>query len=523
MNYDSDVLKKQIITYLGNKRKLIPFIDQVIDQIIKEDAELQNKQISFFDIFSGSGIVSRYAKLKGFQVFANDLEIYSYIINKAFLETNLDETDDIFNEVINNYSSLGIKIKGDDTYLAVLDYLNSLKEPKIKHFAIYYAPQDTNNPDFEKERLFYTQENALKIDAILENIHNSELFSEKARNLILATLLYNMTIHINTSGTMKGFHNGWGGKGKAALNRILGDIVLEKIPLLNGIKGKSFNDFAEKVFIDSNIDKVDIIYADPPYNQHQYSANYNHLTTATLNDFYNPGEVKKGSRAGIRTDHNRSDFCKSVKQDNMKIAEKAFIDFIDSVKAKYIIMSYNNEGVVSIDRLIDILYKDGANTINIEYKLHDKFKGGKANQTSNKVIEYLIIIKTDTYQSRNDFDIIKKDLLNKSQKMLFTDMYIDYNKIDDLQKDGDVMVLLQDDKIALKIDIKSFKVVFENIDFLSSETIDNLKRFKLDSLELFDLYIENKSKYLAQKLLSSFKIKKYDDIREKLIKDIDNI
>ena len=425
------ILKEQIITYLGNKRKLIPFIDEVVTDIIKNDKEMSNKktnEIKFFDIFAGSGVVSRYSKLKGFKTYSNDLELYSSIIQKTIIGLNYSEINSIFkdiyyNLIVNNLvSEKNIKNKMDINYYNLtLCFLNNIKEPIIKenfYFSKHYSPKDTNNPDFENERLFYTRENALKIDGIQEVIQNKSLFSEEGKNIILTSLMYNMTCHINTSGIMKGFHNGWGGKGKHALKRILGNIVLKELPFIDEVKGVVFNDYAEKVFSNNDLGEFDIIYADPPYNQHQYSANYNHLTTLVNNDKYDPGEVIKGSRAGIRKDHNRSNFCKSRKSDldsTLKIAEQTFKDFITNVKSKYIIMSYNNEGIVTIDKLLDLMSNNLKNKISIKYEVYDKFKGGRVTgKSTNKVYEYLIIIEQDKTQSIEELNNIKLSLIQNN-------------------------------------------------------------------------------------------------------------
>ncbi len=527
---NNPILSDQIITYLGNKRRLIKFIDKTVDKLIKDDDELKNKalsDISFFDIFSGSGVVSRYGKLKGLEVHSNDLEIYSKIIQEAIIGINKSEVQGIFKVVFDNYTKSGtvIELIDDDYYQAILNYLNSLsnvQDQKNTYWSIHYAPKDTSNPDFHNERLFYTQENARKIDAVQEQIQVEAIFGEKSKNIIMASLMYNMTWHINTSGTMKGFHNGWGGKGKNALNRILSDIVLEKLPFVGGVKGTVYNDYAEKVFSNNNLKKMDIIYADPPYNQHQYSANYNHLTTLALNDRYEPGKVVQGSRAGIRKTHTRSDFCYSSKSKNDKslmLAEKAFIEFIDGVKAKYIVMSYNNEGVVSIDRLMDLMSEGLKNAISIEYQVHDKFKGGKGTQTSNKVMEYLIIIEQGKAQSKADFEKIKEDLLHNTEKHLFLDKFINYEgvcragfiKECDSILVNDTFEILKDKNMFLKCDAKTFKVIDEHISLLSKEEIEALKLHEMTSLDLMNAYIEEGDIELAEGLLNVFKIKKYEN------------
>ena len=84
-------LKDQIITYIGNKRKILPFIQSSLDKI-------GMKNYHFLDLFSGSGIVSRLAKVHGAsKITANDLEYYSSILNGVYLrneEGNKEEFEE---------------------------------------------------------------------------------------------------------------------------------------------------------------------------------------------------------------------------------------------------------------------------------------------------------------------------------------------------------------------------------------------------------------------------------------------
>lgn len=520
---NSRFLSEQIITYLGNKRKLIGFIDEAVDDIISSDPELAQKpyeDITFFDIFSGSGVVSRYGKQKGFSTYSNDLEEYSLVINRTMLSYSEEDAQIAFKEVVH---SLQLSIDDADTdtdyYQTVLDYLNSLHTPKERYFSLHYAPKDTISPDFENERLFYTQENASKIDAITEVVFTED-FNSVAKDIILTSLMYNMTIHINTSGTMKGFHNGWGGKGKAALERILGDIVLEKLPLISS-KGKNrvFCDYAEKVFGNNNIPKVDILYADPPYNQHQYSANYNHLTTIVRNDKYDPGPVVKGSRAGIRVDHTRSDFCRSIKDKELdiKMAEKAFIDFISGIDAKHVIMSYNNEGVVDIETLLDILSQGQKNTIKVKYRVYDKYKGGKTTKTSNKVVEYLLIIDMDEAQSLEDFTDVKKELVITTQKNLFSDRYINYHQISHVIDNDDAIILNKEGEGILSVDKKSYRVKRDYLDHIEDvETVKFVLEYEMDRFALTEQYIVDLNFSLAAKMINQMTNKSVQEQKTKL-------
>ena len=55
-----DYLTKQIITYMGNKRKLIKHIEIIVDNL----TNIEGRKLSIGDGFAGSGIVSRLFKTK---------------------------------------------------------------------------------------------------------------------------------------------------------------------------------------------------------------------------------------------------------------------------------------------------------------------------------------------------------------------------------------------------------------------------------------------------------------------------
>jgi adenine-specific DNA-methyltransferase len=138
----TDYLSKQIITYIGNKRKLLPYIYKTICNAKKA---LRKDLLITADLFSGSGIVSRLLKQNSCMIISNDLEHYSSIINSCYL-SNPNEFDvDIFN----NYS---VKLN------------NFIQDnPCCGIISKTYAPQNDNNI-LAGERVFYTTENAIRID-----------------------------------------------------------------------------------------------------------------------------------------------------------------------------------------------------------------------------------------------------------------------------------------------------------------------------------------------------------------------
>ena len=85
-------LREQIITYLGNKRALLPFLGRAVS-IVKQ--RLGKSRLHCADLFSGSGIVARFLKRDSDFLVANDLELYSEITNRCYLsnKSDIDQTD----------------------------------------------------------------------------------------------------------------------------------------------------------------------------------------------------------------------------------------------------------------------------------------------------------------------------------------------------------------------------------------------------------------------------------------------
>lgn len=135
-------LTEQIITYLGNKRSLLNFIDKAV-QIIRND--LKKDKLKTVDIFSGSGIVARYFKKYSSLLITNDLEKYSYMLNSCYL-SNKSELE--MDSLINDYNFLCKQLK-DQLRPGIISKL--------------YAPSDSNNI-LHGERVFFTTRNALYID-----------------------------------------------------------------------------------------------------------------------------------------------------------------------------------------------------------------------------------------------------------------------------------------------------------------------------------------------------------------------
>jgi len=331
IDFNDSYFSTHLITYLGNKRKLLPFINSAIEIVKKE---LEADKITAFDGFAGSGVVSRLLKQHTTTLYVNDFEQYSKTVNTAFLSNS---------EVVDM-----------NRLLKAIDYLNEnrLSPTKSPYFISQnYAPK--NDDDIQPgERVFYTHNNALAIDNIRHLIETE--IDEDLRIFCLAELIVQASIHNNTSGVFKGFHkkNGighFGGAGENALERIKGDILL-KMPRFSKVSNKTIVFCTDTNQLVKELPPVDLAYYDPPYNQHPYGSNYFMLNIINGGK---PVEIQNGV-SGIASDWQRSAYNKQ------KPAEKAFEDLIANTKAKYVLISYNNEGIVPFEIFKGIIEKHGS-------------------------------------------------------------------------------------------------------------------------------------------------------------------
>lgn len=357
---DEKYLTEQIITYLGNKRKLLNNITIEVETILQE---LGIEKAKICDLFSGSGVVARCLKQYASRLYVNDLENYSYIINDCYLTNTEDFNEKFYNEL----------------------YTKVISQTPIEGIITNnYAPKDDDNIK-EGERVFYTHKNAMTIDTIRTAIDD---IPESYKKFFLAPLLYEASVHANTSGVFKGFYKSkqknigkFGGEGENALERIKGKIILKK-PIFSNFSCdvKLFKEDAN--ILVKHLRNIDITYIDPPYNQHPYGSNYFMLNTIIENKIgHNISTV-----AGIPDDWNKSAYNK--KNEALTTFEK----LISNIDSKYLIISYNNEGFITFDEMQTMLSKYGELKVKeIDYVA---FRGSRNLKNRNKhTTEYIFVLK----------------------------------------------------------------------------------------------------------------------------------
>ena len=251
------------------------------------------------------------------------------------------------------------------------EFLNSTDA--IHHGFIYenYAPTKT-------ERMYFTPENAERIDYFRKQIEDWKKdgkLSDEEYCYLMACLIESVSDVSNTAGVYGAFLKKWDSR---ALKKITFNKVDFKQEACNSVT--VFNSKIESIIEDV---KCDILYLDPPYTQNQYGTQYHLLETLVLDD--NPSISKvTGSRS---TAPMRSDWSKEYK------AHILFDRLLAKTQAKYIILSYNNDGFMSKEYIEAAMKRYGKpETYTCKKIAYKKYQNWKS-QNENKHFEYLFFVE----------------------------------------------------------------------------------------------------------------------------------
>ena len=367
----------QIITYMGNKRKILPHIEKIIN-IVKEHLTVGDASREKFivgDGFSGSGVVSRLLKNHASKLYVNDLAGYSKTINDCYLTTP------------NKVLLTTIKKYIDAANLFVKEKEKENVEPFVQ---LHWAP--ANNIIKNSDRVYFTRENGRRIDYYRHYINTIPI---EYRQFLLAPLLVEASKHNNCSGHFAAFYKKdnvghFGGKNDNDLKRITQNIELP-IPLFSSnkckvsVSQKDTNDWI------CDLPELDLVYYDPPYNKHPYHIYY--FLLDVINNWDTDVEIPDTFR-GQPLGWTASAYNGQAK------AIKAFEDLIKNTRAKFILVSYNNHGIISETQMKTILNKYGTVTENlIEHNTYNRLKGiaewkKDPNKKEDKIKECLYLVDT---------------------------------------------------------------------------------------------------------------------------------
>lgn len=317
--------------YLGNKYKLLPFITKVV----RENCKNVN---TVADLFAGTGAVASAFTDK--KIITNDNMYSNYICHVAWFCSE-DYSEEKIIDLITMYNHMAVE---DDNYMS-------------ENFA------DT----------YFSREDCRKIGFIRQDIEErfeKGLLNTRERALLITSLLYAMDKIANTCGHYDAYRQG--GKFEKHLELWVPqpDQELNKN---NVCYNMDTNELAPEV-------DADLVYLDPPYNSRQYCDAYHLLENVAR---WEKPQVQGVARKMDRT-LLKSDYCTQK-------AAAAFERLIDSIHAKYILLSYNNMAKKGDDRsnakisdedILRILQKKGE--VKIFSEDYKAFSTGKSDIKENQ-------------------------------------------------------------------------------------------------------------------------------------------
>jgi len=330
------------MNYIGSKQRVSSFIKGSIGDVVGDDLS----QKVFCDMFAGTGVIGRTFKKDVKKVIANDMEYYSYVLNKNYIE---------------NHKPLAYALKVQE--------LNDL--PEKEGFIYQHYCKGSGG-----ERQYFSDANGKKIDAVRSQIgvwREKREIDDQMYYFLLASLLESADKVANTASVYGAYLKHL--KKTAQQPLILEPALFEE------------NDNTHEVFNqDSNllIEKVegDILYLDPPYNEREYGANYHLLNTIAKYEPFIPKGV-----TGLPA-YNRSNYTKRRK------VRSSFEALIQKANFEYIFVSYNNEGMMKEDEIKAIMMKYGKYDLKeLAYKRFIADKVGRRNVKNVETFEHLHVLE----------------------------------------------------------------------------------------------------------------------------------
>lgn len=352
--------------YYGCKEKLLDFIESGV-----EKTGINHGSV-FCDLFSGTTTVARYFKSKGYTTFANDILEFSYSLARAYIQNNTYPEFKGLHKIVSGVNG------SDDNINYVIEHLNNLP---LKEGFIYnnYCPGGTENAQFQRK--YFSDHNGKKIDAIrthIEEWKNENRITEDEYYILIASLIETVPFVANISGNYAAYLKSWD-------PRALKKLQLRIPNILKSVrKNKAFKKDANTLIKEI---ESDILYLDPPYNARQYASNYFILELIAEGWFKKEPEIY--GKTGMRPySEQKSAYCQKPAVRDM------FEDLITHAKTKYILLSYNDEGLMPEDEIVGILSKRGK--VNIFERVYRRYRSiNQDNTDRNSVKEKLYFVKVN--------------------------------------------------------------------------------------------------------------------------------
>lgn len=320
--------------YIGNKTRLLPFI-------LRSLGKLGIAPGTAHDAFAGTAAVGRALKGAGWRVASSDLMTYSYVLQRAYVVAAkapdfraLVAADDGLARVI-RAPALRARVAarsngtasspGARRFRSIGEFLATCLEPEAGFITRSFSPVGG--------RMYFTEENAGRIDAVRRRLHEwrrDGLIEEDAYFLLLAALIEGADRVANTAGVYAAYIKSW------QSNAVRPFTIVPEMPIRG--RGSSAH-LGDATAVARSLGRVDLLYIDPPYNSRQY-AGYYHVPEILARGWFDETPSLKGKTGLLSDGTQRSSWC------SPRRVASAFRDLLSATGARHVLVSYNSEGLL---------------------------------------------------------------------------------------------------------------------------------------------------------------------------------
>ncbi len=298
-----------MIKYLGSKRLLVPVLGEIATAVQANTA---------VDLFTGTTRVAQEFKRRGVHVTATDLASYSEVLSDCYIATDADDVDPV--ELTDELGRLAA-LPGRRGYVT---------------------------RTFCEEARYFQPHNGERIDAIRDEIDRSHP-SGSLRPILLTSLMLAADRVDSTTGLQMAYLKQWSPRSHQPLD-------LRAPDLLAGPGRTVRGDAVDTI---DQLPPVDLMYLDPPYNQHRYFTNYHVWETLVRWD-----EPEHYGVACKRVDARDDAATRSV-FNSKQAMPAALADLVARARADLLVVSYNDESWISPDAMVAALRAGGRECVEV--------------------------------------------------------------------------------------------------------------------------------------------------------------
>jgi adenine-specific DNA-methyltransferase len=347
-----------LIKYLGSKRTLVPRILSVVGALPGVE--------SVIDLFSGTSRVGHALKGAGYQVFSNDHNAYAATLARCYVQADAER-------------------------------LAPAAEPLLEELQRLEGKRGYFTETFCERSRFFQPKNGMKVDAIREALCRMELEPE-LEAVLLVSLMEAADRVDSTTGLQMAYLKSWAPRAHKELS-------LRLPALLSASPNGSCSAHQLDALAAAQELEADLAYLDPPYNQHKYLGNYHIWESLVL---WDKPEVYGVAckRVDVRT--RKSPF------NSKRGALEAMRSVIEAVRARYLVVSFSNEGFISREEMeamlsargeVCIIENDFKRYVGAQIGIHSPSgkKVGKVSHLRNKEFLYVVAPERDLLDLVLDF------------------------------------------------------------------------------------------------------------------------